>query len=85
MYTTLTINADIEREQALFNQQTLLNGYYASGIRYCSYKGLDHVFKDLTEKCKDRPGNRKSARNTKGALIQAGREVSYFALETQSL
>lgn len=61
LYTTLTINADTERGQALFNQQTLQNGYYASNIRYSSYKGRDHVFRDLTEKCKDTPVHRKSA------------------------
>lgn len=82
LYITLTINAGIERGQALFNQQTLLNGYYAPDIRYCSYKGLDHVFRALTEKCKDRPVNKKSAYNTQGALLLGGRAVSYLALET---
>ena len=37
---------------------------------YCSYKELDHIFKVLTEKCEDRPVNRKSACSTRGASRQ---------------
>lgn len=57
-YIILAQNTDIGRGKTLLIQQTLSERLlYIRHIMYCSYKGLDHIFKVLTEKYKDRPVN----------------------------
>lgn len=73
-HTILAQNTDIGRRKTLIMiQQTLFKWLLCiSHIMYCSCRGLDHIFKVLTKKIKNkkRPVHRKSAYNIRGTSQQ---------------
>lgn len=50
LYTTLTINTDIERGQTLLNQQTFLNGYYVSDTLHTTATKKQTMFSKILQK-----------------------------------